>query len=117
MADYWIERASGQSRHIQDWRRAWAEAVYHDELELQGWPDSWQRFMKICLAPDNGSLPKIRKRRPGGGRKPNPDRLVKRQICLSREQAEAVKQAAAMEGVSQAAWIRAAIERRLVKQS
>lgn len=117
MADYWIERVSGQSRHILDWRREWAEAVYHEELELQGWPDSWQRFMKICLVPDDGSIPKPRKRRPGGGRKPNPDRLVKRQICLSREQAEAVKQAAAAAGISQSAWIREAIEGRLERVS
>lgn len=117
MADYWSERSTGQSRQLQDWRRDWAEAVYQDELELRGWPDSWRLFVKRCLLPDDGSLPKLRKRRPGGGRKPKPDKLIIRQICLTREQAEAVKQASLAAGVSQSGWIREAIAARLAEQS
>lgn len=113
MAEYWIERQTGQSRQLQDWRLEWAEAVYHDELELRGWPDSWALFVKRCLGPDDETLPKIRKRKPGGGRKPKPDKLIIRQICLTREQAEAVRQAALAAGVSQSGWIREAVEGRL----
>lgn len=115
MADCWIERGTGQAGSLADWRREWEIAVYHEELDSRGWPDSWKQFVTACLVANDGSLAKVRKRRPGGGRKPKPDKLIIRQICLTREQARAVKQAAMAEGVSQSGWIRQAIGERLAK--
>lgn len=109
------ERKSGEVRYYYEWRRLWNMASLTGELAAKGWPDSLPEFEKRLLPCDTWTPcgPKLRKRKPGGGRKPSPDKLLIRQICLSREQAEAVKQAARAAGISQSAWIREAIDARL----
>lgn len=54
---------------------------------------------------DDGSL-KIRKRRPGGGRKPSSAKLVARQFYLEQWQAGALKDAAQASYMSQSEWLR-----------
>lgn len=110
------DRKSGEVKFYYEWRRQWDMARLAGELYARGWPDSWPEFEKRLVPCADGAAlgAKIRKRRPGGGRKPKPDKMLIRQICLAREQAEAVKLAARAAGISQSAWIREAIKARLV---
>lgn len=112
------ERRSGEVQYSWKWGQIWEEAKSAGELAKRGWPDSWEEFRlrRLVVCDENAPLgPKPRKRRPGGGRKPDPDKMRIRQICLSRAQVEAVKQMAQAAGLSQSAWIREAVAERLAK--
>lgn len=109
------ERKSGEVQYAYKWRRIWNEARSGCELLARGWPDSWEEFeRRLAPCDDNAECgQRQRQRRPGGGRKPKPDKMVSKQISLERGQAEAVKLAAKAAGLSQSAWIRGAIDWRL----
>lgn len=109
------ERKSGEIQYYYKWRRLWEQARESGELAGRGWPNSWEAFERRIVPCADTAIcgPKLRKRRPGGGRKPKPDKLRVRQICLTLEQCEAVKLAARSAGISQSAWIREAITARL----
>lgn len=110
------ERKSGEIQYAYRWRQIWEEAKSDGKLANRGWPDDWDEFRFRRLARcDEAALigPRQRKRKPGGGRKPDPDKMLIKQICLTRSQAEGVKLAAKAMGVSQSAWIREAIDWRL----
>lgn len=110
------ERKSGEVQYSYRWRQIWSDAKSAGELAKRGWPDTWEEFRlrRLVACNDNTPLgPKRRKRKPGGGRKPDPDKMRIRQICLTRSQAEGVKLAAQALGISQSAWIREAIDWRL----
>lgn len=111
------ERKSGEVQYAYRWRQIWNDAKSAGELAKRGWPDRWEELERrlVACADNIPCGPKRRLRKPGGGRKPDPDKMRIKQICLSRAQAEAVRQMAQAAGISQSAWIREAVAERLAK--
>ncbi len=105
------DRKTGETAYFYEWRRRWNVAQVCGELASNGWPSSWEEFLGKRLVEEGQWRP--RKRRPGAGRKRGLDNLIRKQIGLSRQEAEAIRQAAAKAGVSQSAWIREAARTRL----